>query len=155
MALISSLKCLLWLALIIWCSAFWIKTMSSWFLSQWAFLFGSFFCVGLPLLQDLSIFFLVQQHITNNNVQLGPAWDLPFSISKYIINKKKLIVLIFASLFNSTSSFSDPMLQFLFDPSASTCHKNDRPWNQWLSDFSFAESSLYEASLSGLFLLET
>ena len=47
------------------------------------------------------------------------------------------ILLLFASLCNSILSFNNPMLQSLLGQSASTCHKNDGPWNQQLLHVSF------------------
>ena len=146
MSLISSLKCLLWLALMIWCSALWVKTINSWFLSQWTFLFGSSFCVGLHLLQDWTKFFLYSNTYPTmgfNLAQLETYLSVLASTSSTI-----WIALPFAFLFNSTSSFNDPMLQSLLEQSGSTCRKNDGPWNQRLLDVTFLGPSPCEASLA-------
>ena len=135
-----SLKCLFWLALIIWCSALWIKTMSSWFLSQWTFLFGSSFCVGFPLLQDSSNFFLY------SNTDPTISFNLAQPETRLLLLAKTpstiWISLLFASFFNSASSFNDPMLQSLLGQSASTCQKNDGSWKQRLLHVSFHQQDL-------------
>ena len=110
-----------------------------------------FFLCWITFVTRLKQFFLVQQHIPNNTFQLVLAWDLSFSISKHIINNSNSV----ASLFNSTSSFNDPMLQSLIGQSDSTCHKNDGPWKQQLLDVSFLGSSPHEASSVGFSLFDT
>ena len=150
MSLISWLKCLLYLALIIWCSAFWIKTISSWFLSQWIFLFGSSFCIGLPFLQDWRNFFL---HSNTYPTMLFNLAQFETRLSVLASTSSTIwIALPLTPLFNTTSSFNDPMLQSLLGQNDLTCHKNDGRWKQRLFDVSFLGSDPCEA-LSAVFSL--